>query len=88
MTETTDDLVKRWVQAQQRVERSRNELNSAECELSNATNALGKHLVPKSGKQGEQFGIWVSGECIGIPGDRIIQIVLKGISDYELAWRK
>lgn len=71
MSEITTDgkrLVDNWRAAQERLERSRREVNSAECELSNSASALSKWLMPKDAKPGEVFSVWY--------GDSLIQVTV------------
>ncbi len=63
---TTDNLVQKWNTAQERLERLKQELNSAECEVRNATTALAKWLTPDDGKDGEKFSIWQDGRLFSV----------------------
>lgn len=78
------DLIRRWDTAQKRVEAAKRELNSAEAELANSTNALGKWMVPapKSGEQppiGEQFNICIENGFLAVK-----QV---SANDFEVKWR-
>lgn len=55
----TQDLVKSWQSAQERVSSLKSQLNSAECVMMNAATALAKHLWPEGAPEFETFGIWV-----------------------------
>ena len=79
VTEKTNGLVQRWINSRKAVERLKRELNSVECELSNAQNELGKWLVP-DGQKEENFNIWF--------GSGIIQAVRLPNGNYEIKWRK
>lgn len=68
VTKKTHDLVETFEGVLARVERARHELNSAECALSNARNALARWLIPAEAKPGEQFNIWY--------GNRLISVVV------------
>ena len=64
--EKTNNLVKRWQQAKESVESCKRELNSCECELSNATTALEKWLLPADAAASEKFHIWHNGKLIEV----------------------
>lgn len=66
----TDELVDRWDNAKSRVERLKQEQNSAECDLRNATAALAKWLTPDDGGQDEKFSIWVQGRLLSVYYDK------------------
>lgn len=51
-------IIERFQRARQRVDQLRSETNSADVELTNATDELGKWLVPSDAKPGEKFAIW------------------------------
>jgi len=83
----TYELIMKWNEAKQSVESLKQRLNSAECELSNATSKLGDNLFPKDAIPNEMFAIWVNGEKLGIPGDVLLQVsVLNG--NYKVTLRK
>lgn len=63
---TTENLIRQWEADQDRVARLRQELNSAECALRNATNALAKWLTPDDGKDDEKFSIWQNGRLLSV----------------------
>lgn len=79
VTEKTRELIDRWIRAKNNVKRFKDELSRAECEESNASNELGKWLVPEDFKEGEQFNIWF--------GSGIIQ-AFKSHNSYKISWRK
>lgn len=81
LTREGDSLVRSWKHAQDRLARAKQEVNSAECELSNATNALGKWLMPTDAKDGETFAIWYV--------DSLVQVekVKNGMHDFRLSLR-
>ncbi len=81
VTEKTHGMVQRWIAAKRRVRAAKSELNSAECEMTNAVNELGKWLVPENQPDGEFFNIWF--------GSGVIQArKLKGHIDHEVSWRR
>lgn len=81
VTEKTHGMVQRWIAAKKRVRNAKAELNSAECEMANANNELGKWLVPENQSEGEMFNLWF--------GSGILQAQkLKGRSDYDVTWRR
>ncbi len=81
VTEKTRGLVQRWINAKTNLKRIDREQSSAQCELSNAVNELGKWLVPNDLKQGtEPFNIWF--------GSGIIQANRTEANNYEIKWRK
>lgn len=51
-------LIKDWQFAQTRLERTRQEVNSAECAVMNAANALGKWLMPPNATDGDKAAVW------------------------------
>ena len=73
------DLIERWQHATEALARAKSQVNSAECELTNAINALGKWMLPPDAKKGEAFCIWW--------GDSMIQVVNNpqfGRGDFEM----
>lgn len=61
MSEPTSDgkrLIKNWLNAKDHVARLRRELNSAECDLKNNEQALGKWMAPPDAKLGEKICVW------------------------------
>jgi hypothetical protein len=74
------DLIDRWSRAVSQLEAAKNAVIRAECELSNATNALGKWLMPDDAKEGEKFCVW--------HGDSLIQAENKGNSRFAISVRK
>lgn len=69
-----------WSRAVSQLEAAKSAMIKAECELSNATNALGKWLMPDDAKEGEVFCVW--------HGDSLIQAENKGNSRYAISVRK
>lgn len=61
-----DKLIKDWLHAQRRLEGAKREVNSAECDLLNSTNALAKWMLPDDAKPGEKIAVWY--------GDSLIQV--------------
>jgi len=51
-------LIERWEQSKKGLERAKSAVNSAECELANATNALAKWMLPEDVKPGEKICVW------------------------------
>lgn len=84
-TMNTLQLLRAWSGAQKRLERARNDLNSAETDLLNATNSLGKWMVPPDSKSGEEFHLWVAdgilcaSQLLTPNGDKR--------NDYRVGWR-
>ena len=75
------DLIKRWESARKNVQELRRQLQSAECELSNSENALGKCMVPDvPDTEDEQFNVWV--------GNGLLSAKKVGGNDYHVKWRK
>ena len=52
------ELIKRWERAKRSLEQAKSAVNSAECELANAANALAKWMLPEDVKPGEKICIW------------------------------
>jgi SLT domain-containing protein len=74
-------LLDRWERARTNLERINRKRNAADCELSNATNALGKWMVPDvPDAMEEQFNIWV--------GNGLLSAKKVGQHDYKVEWRK
>lgn len=79
----TEQSIRRWEHAKERVKNAKSELNSAECSLTNATNYLGRWLSPDDAKDGEQFSVWVEGKML------VIEKTLSGeLGDFKVEWRK
>lgn len=64
--EKTDQLVARWDMAKTSVEGAKRLLNSSECDLRNATNALAKWLTPDDVQKDETFSIWKNGRLLSV----------------------
>lgn len=71
--------IEAWKEAQKRLERARREVNSAECDLANATNALGKWLMPPDAKQGEKIAIWYV--------DSLVEATMVDLHSFEVSLR-
>jgi len=56
--------IDRYLAAERAVMSAKRALNSAECEMTNATNALGKWLTPVNAEDGEKFCVWHAGHLI------------------------
>ena len=56
----TDELLKAWVKAQERLNKARIEDAEATVDLEGATKRLGEHLASKDLDPGEKIGSWVS----------------------------
>lgn len=81
-TRDTLSEVRRWVDAVDHLASIKSQLNSAECEVTNATNELGRFITPKDAKVGEVFNIWI--------GDGLLQVTktrADGNGDYTVSWR-
>lgn len=74
------NLIDRWSRAVSQLKAAKNAVTRAECELSNATNALGKWLMPDDAKEGEKFCVW--------HGDSLIQAENKGNRHHAISVRK
>lgn len=81
----TSEFIRRWERAEQRLDAARREVSAAQCELANATNALGKRLDPGDMADGETIAIWMR---VGT-GDRedLLAIKKRGESDYSVSIR-
>lgn len=81
-----EQLVKSWRYAQERLAQAKSEVNRAECDVLNTTNALGRWLAPGDAKAGETFCVWY--------GDSLIQCFVRyapsdGVAgDFEITVRK
>jgi len=76
----TRKLLERWMRAINSEEDLQSRLTSAQCELTNSTNTLGKFLCPDDATDGEVFNIWYT--------DGLLQVTRKHIHDYDVSWRK
>ena len=65
LTKDGERLVQAWVRAQEEVENCKRRLYSAQTDLANSQNALGKWLLPDDAKPGEKIAVW--------HGDNLIQ---------------
>jgi len=77
--------IDRWLRATENLASANKAVSSAECEVANATTALGKWLLPEDAKIDEQFCVWF--------GDSLIAAVrpnatLPGGSEYIVTIRK
>lgn len=79
-TKEGKDLIDRWRSALEEQRRAESRLNSAQCEVSNATNALGKWLVPGDAVMQEKFCIWY--------GDSLIEAAKKDQNSFSVNVRK
>ena len=61
-----EELVSRWENALAAVEDAKRVLNRAECDLGNATTALGKWMTPSDAKPGETFSVWHGSELLTV----------------------
>lgn len=81
--------IERWEQAKKSLERAKSAVNSAECELANATNDLAKWMLPEDAKPGEKIGVWHLDSLIQVEAskdgmhDAVITIRKRG-RDYAL----
>lgn len=80
VTVKTEELLREWLSANHRVRTARRELNSAECAALNATNNLGRWLVPPDANEGEEFNLWF--------GSGVLRAKRTGQNDYTVDWRK
>ena len=58
--------IDRWKRSIEAVKDARKVLNRAEVEANNATNALGKWLLPHDAKPEEKFSVWHDSELIEV----------------------
>ncbi len=72
--------IERWQRAITQLADAKSAVNRADCELSNATNALGKWLMPDDAMEGEKFCVW--------HGDLLIAAENKGNHAYVVTVRK
>jgi hypothetical protein len=79
----TEQSIRRWERARDRVEKAKSELVSANCELANATNDLGRWLSPDDATGGEKFSVWVEGKMLIVE-----KISSSGLGDFKVEWRK
>lgn len=79
-----EDLVDRWQKAKISLKRAESSVSSAQCEVTNATNALSKFLLPKDATRGEKYCVWFGDSLIAAEvadvGDPIVTIRLMGRS--------
>lgn len=83
MKEPTNEGVnkmRRWRQAQRSLESANRAVTSAEVELANATNDLGKWMWPKDGQPEEKFCIWY--------GDSLIEVSKEATGEFHLRIRQ
>ena len=57
-------LIESYLACEREVAHAKSRLNSAECDMANAKNALGKWLCPTSAVDGEKFCVWHCGHLI------------------------
>jgi hypothetical protein len=81
-TETTNSLIRDWALCRKRAEQAKRELSAAETALANATNALGKWLVPLEAVGEEPFNLWVGS------GILTASRLKNHTNDYAVHWRK
>lgn len=82
VTVTGRNKIERWQRAVQRLDSAKRDVNSAECELENAMNDLGRWILPEDADVGEKIAIWF--------GDSLIQCEKtdhSGIGTYRLTIR-
>lgn len=58
VTHDGEQHIKAWLSAQERLQRAKDELNRAQCDLANSTNALAKWILPEDAKPGEKICVW------------------------------
>lgn len=78
-------LLDKWKALSEEEERTRQRLNRVQVELLNATNDLGRWMVPaaqpgQADCNGEVFSIWV--------GDGLLCATQTGQNDFNVYWRK
>lgn len=79
----TEQSIRSWERAKERVKNAESEINSARCDLANTTNDLGRWLSPDDVKDGEKFSVWVEGKMLVIE-----KISSGGLGDFKVEWRK
>ena len=77
------DRVKRYTNAVESLRRAKSEVYSVECELTNATNELGRWLAPKDMAVDERIGVWADGYFF-----QCEKIAIGGLGDYKITMRK
>lgn len=75
VTSEGDRLIRNWLRAAERVHQCKLELNTAECDLINAGEALAKWMKPPDAKPGEKIAVWF--------GDSLIQVEVGGVPRGE-----
>lgn len=84
-------LIKDWERAKRSLENAKSAVNSAECDLANATNVLAKWMLPSDAAPGEKICVWHLDALIQVEAgkeptsqyDAIITIRKRG-RDYAL----
>ena len=84
-TRGTVEKVRRWNRAVKQVASAKLALNSAECELANAQNDLGRWLLPEDAATNEEFNVWIGD---GIMAARRNDAPGASSNDYLVRWRK
>lgn len=79
----TEQLLEKWSRATRDLKEAKDEVNSAEVRLMNATIQLGKWLTPDDALPGEKFAIWYNGQMLEI---KVID--KSGNGTYDITWRK
>jgi len=82
---TTDELVKRWLDAGENVKRDEAALGRSRVALTNAETALAKRLKPDDMAPGECISTWVR---VGEKKERLLVVTCDAsVGNYELKWR-
>ena len=82
--ETTESLVKRWVEYTEVVARCARDLSRVETALRNAANDLGKHMDPGDMADGETITCWVR---VGHRQEKLLCTTKQSAATYAAKWR-
>lgn len=80
VTKQVEEKVKRWIEAVNHEKQCRSYLNSAETEILNSIEELGRLLSPKDAKPGEVFNIWYS--------NGLLRVEILAGHKYDISWRQ
>lgn len=76
-------LIDDWQSAVQHLDRTKQEVNSAYCVLDNATNALGRWMVPDDINIGETLCVWHGASLIAVT-----KTEASGLGTFKIKVRK
>lgn len=78
---SSKNLAREWDRIREHLKRLRFQVRTAEVELSNATNALGKHINPGDQAVDEVFSLWVRFE---FEDERLLSSIKDGAHNYRV----